>query len=184
MASDFGGEDADVFDAAVALGVVHAVADDEFVGDLEGDVVGFDGDESALGFVETGGDFQRRGFVLEHEAAEIAEGEAGVEDVFDDDDVLAFDGVVDVLDELDGAGGDAGAAVAGDGDKIEGVVDLDGAGEVCEKDGCAFEDADEDDGLAFVVGGDLSSNFAGAIGDLLFGEENLHLCGRGEDGRA
>ena len=44
--------------------------------------------------------------------------------------------------------------------------------------------ADEDDGLAFVVGGDLSSNFAGAIGDLLFGEENLHLCGGGEDGRA
>jgi hypothetical protein len=29
--------------------------------------------------------------------------------------------------------------------------------------------------LAFVVGGDLGSNFAGAVGDLLFGEENLHL---------
>ncbi len=57
VACDFGGEDADVFDAAVALGVVHAVADDEFVGNLEGNVVGFDGDETALGFVETGGDF-------------------------------------------------------------------------------------------------------------------------------
>ena len=74
MAGDFGGEDADVFDAAVALGVVHAVADDELVGDLEGYVVGFDGDEAALGFVEAGGDLERRGFVLEHEAAEIAEG--------------------------------------------------------------------------------------------------------------
>jgi hypothetical protein len=38
--------------------------------------------------------------------------------------------------------------------------------------------------LALVVCGDLGSNFAGAIGDLLFGEENLHLCGGGEDGRA
>ena len=57
MAGDFGGEDADVFDAAVSLGIVHAVADDEFVGNLEGYVVGFDGDEAALGFVETGGDF-------------------------------------------------------------------------------------------------------------------------------
>jgi hypothetical protein len=57
VASDFGGEDADVFDAAVALGVVHAVADDELVGDLEGYVVGFDGDEATLGFVEAGGDF-------------------------------------------------------------------------------------------------------------------------------
>jgi hypothetical protein len=44
VAGDFGGEDADIFDAAVALGVVHAVADDELVGDLEGYVVGFDGD--------------------------------------------------------------------------------------------------------------------------------------------
>ena len=63
--------------------------------------------------------------MLEHEAAEIAEGEASVENVFDEDDVLAFDGVVDVLDELDGSGGDFGAAVAGDSDEVEGVVDLD-----------------------------------------------------------
>jgi len=56
VTGDFGGEDADVFDAAVALGVVHAVADDELVGDLEGYVVGFDGDEAALGLVEAGGD--------------------------------------------------------------------------------------------------------------------------------
>ena len=179
MAGDVGGEDADVFDAAVALGIVHAVADDELIGDLEGDVVGFDGDEAALGFVEAGGDLERCGLVLEHEAAEVAEGEAGVEDVFDDDDVLAFDGVVDVLDELDGAGGDAGAAVAGDGDEVEGVVDLDGAGEVGEEDGCAFEDADEDDGLTLVLGGDLRSNLAGAVGDLFFGEENLHRLRRG-----
>ena len=58
VAGDFGGEDADVVDAAVTLGVVHAVADDELVRDFEGYVVGFDGDEPALGFVEAGGDFE------------------------------------------------------------------------------------------------------------------------------
>jgi hypothetical protein len=57
VAGDFGGEDADVVYAAIALRVVHAVADDELVGDFEGYVVGFDGDEAALGFVEAGGDF-------------------------------------------------------------------------------------------------------------------------------
>jgi hypothetical protein len=98
--------------------------------------------------------------------------------------VFAFDGVVDVLDELDGAGGDAGATVAGDGDEVEGVVDADGAGEVGEEDGGAFEDADEDDGLALIVGGDLSADLTGAVGDLLLGEENLHICGGGKDGRA
>jgi phosphoglycolate phosphatase-like HAD superfamily hydrolase len=174
VAGDLSGEDADVIDTAVALGVVHAIADDELVGNFEGHVVGFDGNEASLRFVEAGCDFERCWLVLEHEAAQIAERKAGVENVFDDDDVLAFDGVVDVLDELDGAGGDAGAAVAGDGDEVECVVDLDGAGEVGEEDGCAFEDADEDDGLAGVVGGDLCADFAGAIGDLLFGEENLH----------
>ncbi len=51
------GEEADVVYSAVAFGVVHAVADDELVGDLEGYVVGLDGDEAALGFVEAGGDF-------------------------------------------------------------------------------------------------------------------------------
>jgi hypothetical protein len=71
--------------------------------------------------------------VLEHQAAEVVQGEAGVEDVFDDDDVLALNGIVDVFDELDGSGGDAGAAVGGYGNEVEGVVDLDGADEVARK---------------------------------------------------
>lgn len=57
MAGSFFGEEADVVYAAVAFRVVHAVADDELIWDPEGDVVGFDGNEAALGFVEAGGDF-------------------------------------------------------------------------------------------------------------------------------
>jgi len=57
VAGDFGGEDADVVYSAVALSIVHSVADDELVGDLEGYVVGLYGDEAAVGFVEAGGDF-------------------------------------------------------------------------------------------------------------------------------
>jgi hypothetical protein len=168
VAGGFFGEEADVVDVAVSLGVVHAVADDELVGNFEANVVGLDGDQAAIGFVEAGGDLQRCRFVLEHESAEITEGESGVEDVFDDDDVLALDGVVDVFDELDGAGGDTGAAVTGDGDEVEGGVDSDGACEIGEEDGCAFEDADENDGLAGVVGGDLMTKGLNTVGDLRF----------------
>ena len=121
--------------------------------------------------------------MLEHEAAEVAEGETGVEDVFDEDDVFAFVRVVDVLDEFNGTGGDAGAAVAGDGDEVEGVVDLDGASEIGEEDSGAFKDADEDDGLALIVSSDLRADLAGAVGDLLFGDEDFHICGGGKDGR-
>ena len=72
MAGDLGGEDADVFDAAVAFGVVHAIADDELIGNFEGYVVGFDGNEAALGLVEAGCDLERCWLVLEHEAAQVA----------------------------------------------------------------------------------------------------------------
>ena len=184
MAGGFFGEETDVVYTTVALGVVHAVADDELVGNLEGYVVGFDGDEAALGFVEAGGDLEGGRLVLEHQAAEITECKAGVEDVFDDDDVLAFDGVVDVLDELDGAGGDTGAAVAGDRDEVEGIVDLDGAGKIGKEDGRALQDSDEDDGLASVVGGDLGPDGFGAFGNLFFGEEDRHRFGGRERGGA
>jgi len=184
MTGGFFGEEADVVYAAVAFGVVHAVADDELVGDFEGYVVGFDRDEATLGLVEAGGDLKRGGLVLEHQAAEVAEGEAGVEDVFDDDDVFALDGVVDVFDELDGSGRDTGTAVAGDGDEVEGVIDADGAGEVSEEDGCAFEDAYQDNGLAGVIGGDLGADGFGAFGDLFFGEEDRHGFGGWERGGA
>ena len=61
---------------------------------------------------------------------------------------------------------------------------LDGAGEVGEEDGRAFEDSDEDDGLARVLGGDLCADLAGAVGDLLLGEEYVHVGGGGKASRA
>jgi hypothetical protein len=100
-----GGHEADVGEVAVALGVVHAVADDEEVGDGEANVVGLDFFDAAGGLVEQRGDAQGLGVVLKEELAQVSEGEAGVENVFDDQDVLAFDGLVEILDELDGAGG-------------------------------------------------------------------------------
>ena len=74
MACGFVGEQADVVYPSVAFRVVHSVAYDELVGDLEGYVVGFDGDEAALGLVEAGGYLEGGGLVLEHQAAEVAEG--------------------------------------------------------------------------------------------------------------
>ena len=89
--------------------------------------------------------------MLEKDFAQIGEGEAGVENVFDDEHIFAFDGLIEILDELDGAGGALALAVAGDGDEVEGGVDLDGAGEVGEEYGCAFEHADHDQFFAIEV---------------------------------
>ena len=165
--------EADVGEVAIALGVIHAKADDEEVGDGEADVVRIDVFLAAGGLVEEGGDAEALGVLLEEELAQIAEGEAGVEYVFHDEDVFAFDGLVEVLDELDCAGGAVALAVAGDGDKVKGGVNGDGAGEVGEEGSCALENADHDELFAFEVGGDLRAYFLDAGGNLLAGVEDL-----------
>ena len=58
VAHSFFGVEADVGNVAVDLGVVHSVANDELVGDLEADVVGFDGHQAAFRLVEAGGDLE------------------------------------------------------------------------------------------------------------------------------
>ncbi len=173
--------EADFGDAAIAFGVIHTVTDDEAIRNFEAGVVGFDGNKAALGFVEAGGYFERGRLVLQHEATQIAERQASIKDVFHDDDVPAFDGIVDIFNELDGAGGDARAAIAGYGYKVEGVVDFDGSGEICEKDGGTFEDADKDDGLSSIFVGYLLSECSDPLGNLLCREENFHLV-RGHEG--
>src|SRR4051794_5881624 len=153
-------KETDVIDSTIPFGVVHSIADYELIGNFESYIVCLNGNETSLGLVKTGCDLERCGFVLEHEAAQIVEGQSGIQDVLDDDDILALDGVVDVLDELHGAGGYAGAPVARYSYEIEGVVHLDSTGQVGEEDGCTFEHADEDDGFAGIIVGDLCSNLS------------------------
>src|SRR3982074_3705380 len=59
-----GREDADVRQIAKALGVVHAVADDEMIGDGETDILCLHTGHAALRLVEQRGDTQRFGMVL------------------------------------------------------------------------------------------------------------------------
>ena len=119
--------------------------------------------DAARGLVEQGGDAQGFGLVLQKYLAQVGEGQAGVEDVFDDEDILAFDGFVEVLDELDGAGGALSFAVAGDGDEVEGGVDLDRAGEVGEEDCGAFQHAYHHEFLVVQVAGNLRAHLRDAV---------------------
>src|ERR1035438_7264058 len=118
--------------------------------------------------------------LLEKKLAQVGEGEAGIENVLDNEDVLAFNGLVEVLDELDGAGGALAFAVAGDGDKVEGGVGLNGARQVRQKGCGALEHTDHDQLFTAQVMGDLSAHLGDAFGDLLTGKENLEaLTGDG-----
>src|SRR5882757_10922099 len=112
-----GWKDTDVGKIPEALGVVHAVADDEMVRNGEAHVLRLDGFETAVRLVEQRGYAKRAWLVLHEHALEEGEGEASVEDVLHQDDVAPLDRMVEVLDELDRSAGARASAVAGDSDE-------------------------------------------------------------------
>jgi len=168
---DYGGgrlevEDADVGEVAVALVVVEAVADYEFVGDDEAKVLGANVGDAAFDFVEENGDAEVLGFTLFEEAKEIFEGEAGVENIFDDEDGTAFDADVEIFIEFHFAGGIGALAVAGDGDEVEGNFAPKFTSEIGEEKDGAFENADEMERFLGKVVADLLGHFFDAVADV------------------
>ena len=82
--------DADVRKISVFFGVVQAVANHEFIGNLEAHIIALDGHLAAARLVEQSGDSQLAWLVGQEEPFQERQGESGVEDVFHQDDVLAF----------------------------------------------------------------------------------------------
>ncbi len=86
-----GRHDANVGQIAIALSVVHAVADDEQVGDGEADVVSVDFLDAAGRLIEQRRNAERLWVLLREELSEIGKGQAGVENVLNDEDIFALD---------------------------------------------------------------------------------------------
>src|SRR5260370_33214206 len=70
------GEHADIGAVAVALGVIQAIADHEFVGDGEAHVVGTDSCNAAFGLVQQDSDAQAAGPALSEHAQQRPQGPA------------------------------------------------------------------------------------------------------------
>ena len=90
-----GRHQADVWQIAIALGIIHAVADDEEVRNREANIIGFNLLQAARRLVEQGSNAQALGFLLQKEFAQIAQGQTGVENVFNDQNILALNRVPD-----------------------------------------------------------------------------------------
>lgn len=99
------GERADERKVPVLLRVVEAVADDELVGNVEADPLDVDRDLGRLGLPQEGADLQGGGLAGAEVRQQPGQGQAGVDDVLDDQDVLALDVGVEVLEDPDDAGG-------------------------------------------------------------------------------
>src|SRR5262249_42499041 len=98
---------------------------------------------------------------------------AGVDDVLDDDDVLALDRPREVRRDLDDARGLGRVAVALDADELHRAWQVDVAHQIGEEDDRALQDADEDE-----VGGVLAVVVGDALAEL--GDAGLDR-GRGEE---
>ena len=71
------------------------------------------------------------------------QGQAGIDDVFDDDDVAAFETGVEVLGQAHFAARRGAGPVAGAGHEVDGDIALHGANQVAEEKEGALEHADK-----------------------------------------
>src|SRR6478752_8180618 len=113
-AVDVRGEGADRGEVAVATVVVQAVTHDELVRDVEPDVAHLDRHLLGLRLAEGGHDLQAGGVAAAQVADQVRQGQAGVDDVLDDQHVPAGDVGVQVLEDPDHPGGLGARAVRRD----------------------------------------------------------------------
>ena len=101
---------------------------------------------------EQGADLERGRLARAQVLEQVAQGEARVDDVLDDEHVPALDLGVEVLEDAHDAGRVGRRAVARDGHEVEGAGHGDATREVGHEEDRSLEDADEQELLARVVG--------------------------------
>src|SRR5687768_16548483 len=84
-------EAVDAAQVAVAFGVIHAVADDEIVGDVEPDVPGREVERSGRRLAQQRAQRNAGRAALPQGIEDRAAGSPGVEDVFDHQDIAALE---------------------------------------------------------------------------------------------
>src|SRR5690606_21690341 len=162
-------EDADEGQVAVELAVIEAVPDDVLVGDLEADVLDVDADDTPVDLVEQRTDGQAGRLLNLQRAQHEVHRQAGVDDVLDQDDVLAANVEVQRALELDPAGGDVRA---GDRQVVDRQRARDLSRRVGQEEGDALEPPDQHQRLASVVFRDLAAQLGDSLADLGGREED------------
>src|SRR5690349_11642456 len=155
LAIDLGSQHPDEREVAIAALVVEPVADHEFVGAGEPDVARVHVLELlALAYgllVEQRTQLDRGRPAAAQVLAQVVQREAGVDDVFDDDHVPAFDRAIEILHDANHTRGLGAGAVGGHGHEVDRQREVDRAREVGEEGVRALEDAEQQRILVGVV---------------------------------
>lgn len=168
----------DVAEVAVALGVVDAVANDEFVWDGKADPVDRYFNFAARRFVEQGADGQGGGFAQQEHLADFVEGVAGVDDVFGNQHVLAFDVAVEIFGDFDIVVRIKPRAVAGGGHEFDFGGDVNLAHEVGHEHERAAQQPHHGDALHLLLlikAGDFLPEGVDALDDVGLRDEGFNV---------
>ena len=157
---------------AKLAGVIQAVSDDELVLNLESDIFNGDVDLAPARLAQQAGRAKRPGVARAEDILEIAERQARIDDVLDDNDVSALEGRVEIFEKTDLAGAFCRRSVAGDGDEIEcDRARRDRSGQIGQKHESALQHGDKMKRLLVrVVRIDARGHFGDARTDLLCSE--------------
>jgi len=157
---------------APALVETEPITGEELVRDGEPDVVERHVvHQPPVGTVEERHRREAGGAPERERARQEVQGQAGVDDVLDDEDVAADDRRVEVLQQPDRAGTPAG--VGSELEEVDAVRDRQGAGEVGEEDGARLERRDEQRLAARVGTGQLGAQLGDPAPDLVTGQVDL-----------
>jgi phosphatidylglycerol---prolipoprotein diacylglyceryl transferase len=167
-------KNADVGQVTKAFLVIHPVADHEMVGYGERDIVGVDLLQAPRRLIQAGCDLQGFGFVLLQQFAQKNQGQARIQDVFDQDHVSPPDRSVQILNQSYRAAG-LYPLVARNGYEIERGLDRNTPGQVGKKDGRPLQHAYQQNSLSSKVVAYLRADFRHAGGDLLAPEQHVVL---------
>src|ERR1700722_13051788 len=144
------------------------------VGNAERNVVGVDLLQAPRWLVQAGCDFQGLRLVLCQQLPQKNQGQAGIQNIFDQDHVAAPDRSIQVLDQSSRVGG-LYPLVAGDGHEVESRLDRDAPRQVGKKDRGSLQHSYQQNGLTCEVAAYLRADFRYPGSDLLAPEQHLML---------
>src|SRR5699024_5548942 len=126
----------------VAFGVVKAVADDKFIRDIKAHVVQVNIGGNYLRLAQQGNNFQGLRVTAFEVAQQPGQGQAGVDDVFDDQHIAAFNFTVQVFKDAHYTGRAGGVAIRRHSHKFNLGRNRQCPSKIREEINCAFEHAD------------------------------------------
>ena len=159
-------------EVAVLVGVIQAVSDDELVGNVETDVLDIQRAGHGLRLAEHRHDLDGVGVAAAQVLHQVAQRQAGVDDVLDDEDVAALDVLGEVLEDAHHAAGLRTGTVGRHGHPVHGHVGLHRAAQVRHGHDSTVEHTNHEDFPPRIVGVDLGSDLADTRGHLLIGVQN------------